>query len=601
MNKKKYFDHLKRTVSNISYMIRVSCRYDKMYMVLFVPHILISSVSPFIFILFPKWILDSLMSGVSFIQTLIFIICMFITRIILNLVDSYLQQACSIRLLMIKNQMKIDLLSHTCSLPYAILESPAILDIKGRAEQCVDGQYDVGRISNTISSFISSIFTLLGLITLVSQLSLWIFPLILFIVILNAVAKSRQAAKSYFFRKQFSSIARKLFYIIGLTWDNKYAKEIRTYSLKEWLSKKKQQYLKETSKRSVRIFILSTMTGLLSNSTTAIQQGVVYLYLVYRVFHNTLSIGDFSMYLTGINNFSGSLSTLMNSYVELKDMSLYIQDLRSFMELNPESSPHTAVPIIPSMPHTIEFRNVSFRYPNQLQDAVHNLSFRIKQGEKLSIVGENGAGKTTVIKLLLRLYQPSQGSILLDGVDISKIPFESYTKLFSVVFQDYKALAFSVAENIGYGNIENDKLWASIKKAGLEQKLLTLEQKENTFMSRQYDERGIEFSGGEQQKVAIASALYKDAPIMILDEPTANLSPLAEYELYQQFHSITENKTAIYISHRMSSCRFCDNILVLNHGESIEYGTHNELMKNKKNYYNMFQIQAQYYMDDNLS
>ena len=120
-------------------------------------------------------------------------------------------------------------------------------------------------------------------------------------------------------------------------------------------------------------------------------------------------------------------------------------------------------------------------------------------------------------------------------------------------------------------------------------------------MSRQYDERGIEFSGGEQQKVAIASALYKDAPIMILDEPTANLSPLAEYELYQQFHSITENKTAIYISHRMSSCRFCDNILVLDHGESIEYGTHNELMKNKKNYYNMFQIQAQYYMDDNLS
>ena len=175
--------------------------------------------------------------------------------------------------------MKIDLLSHTCSLPYAILESPAILDIKGRAEQCVDGQYDVGRISNTISSFISSIFTLLGLITLVSQLSLWIFPLILFIVILNAVAKSRQAAKSYFFRKQFSSIARKLFYIIGLTWDNKYAKEIRTYSLKEWLSKKKQQYLKETSKRSVRIFILSTMTGLLSNSTTAIQQGVYRIYV----------------------------------------------------------------------------------------------------------------------------------------------------------------------------------------------------------------------------------------------------------------------------------------------------------------------------------
>lgn len=248
--------------------------------------------------------------------------------------------------------------------------------------------------------------------------------------------------------------------------------------------------------------------------------------------------------------------------------------------------------------YRIEFRDVSFKYPNTEQYALRHFSMELKVGEKLAIVGMNGSGKTTMIKLLCRLYDPQEGEILLNGVDIRKFRQEEYSRLFSVVFQDYQLFSFMLGENVAVGG-EYDE--ARVKKclegAGLGRRLTELEQGMRTWLYKDYED-GVELSGGEAQKVAIARAVYKTAPFVLLDEPTAALDPLAEFEIYRRFDEIVEDKTAIYISHRLSSCRFCDRIAVFHEGRLIQQGTHEELVRDRAGkYYEMWNAQAQYYVE----
>ena len=248
--------------------------------------------------------------------------------------------------------------------------------------------------------------------------------------------------------------------------------------------------------------------------------------------------------------------------------------------------------------YRIEFRDVSFKYPNAEQYALRHFSMELKVGEKLAIVGMNGSGKTTMIKLLCRLYDPQEGEILLNGVDIRKFRHEEYSRLFSVVFQDYQLFSFLLGENVAVsGDYDEERVRKCLEGAGMGQRLAELEQDTHTYLYKDYED-GVEFSGGEAQKVAIARAIYKKAPFVLLDEPTAALDPLAEFEIYKRFDEIVEDKTAIYISHRLSSCRFCDKIAVFHEGRLIQQGTHEELVQDQAGkYYEMWNAQAQYYVE----
>ncbi|MDE5892135.1 MAG: ATP-binding cassette domain-containing protein, partial [Acetatifactor sp.] len=248
--------------------------------------------------------------------------------------------------------------------------------------------------------------------------------------------------------------------------------------------------------------------------------------------------------------------------------------------------------------YRIEFRDVSFKYPNTEQYALRHFSMELKVGEKLAIVGMNGSGKTTMIKLLCRLYDPQEGEILLNGVDIRKFRHEEYSRLFSVVFQDYQLFSFLLGENVAVsGDYDEARVRKCLEGAGLGQRLTELEQGIRTYLYKDYED-GVEFSGGEAQKVAIARAIYKKAPFVLLDEPTAALDPLAEFEIYKRFDEIVEDKTAIYISHRLSSCRFCDKIAVFHEGQLIQQGTHEQLVQDQTGkYYEMWNAQAQYYVE----
>ena len=244
----------------------------------------------------------------------------------------------------------------------------------------------------------------------------------------------------------------------------------------------------------------------------------------------------------------------------------------------------------------IEFRDVSFKYPNTDKYILKDISVKIKAGEHLAIVGQNGAGKTTFIKLLCHLYDNYEGEILVNGKDAREYNIVEYMKMLSVVFQDFRLFAFTIKENVTVFDDKNTDLEEIYKIAGIDKWIDSLDEKDQTYIYKMFVENGIEPSGGESQKLAIARALYKNAPIVVLDEPTAALDPISEYEVYKNFDKLVYGKTAIYISHRLSSCRFCDRIIVFNNGTITEEGSHEELMKNTDGlYYNMYSTQAKHY------
>jgi len=247
---------------------------------------------------------------------------------------------------------------------------------------------------------------------------------------------------------------------------------------------------------------------------------------------------------------------------------------------------------------SIEFNNVSFKYQSAEDSIIENMSFTINEAENIAIVGENGAGKTTIVKLLCGLYNPSEGEILINNTKSTDICQKDYFELFSPVFQDYTFLPMTIAENIAAScDYDKSKLYSAFKKAGIKEKIENLQHKEKTFMIKDIYKDAVDFSGGEKQKLLLAKAIYKDAPVIILDEPTAALDPIAENELYLKYNELMKGKISFFISHRLSSTRFCDRIFFISNGKIVESGTHEELMKLKGKYYRMYQLQSYYYKE----
>ena len=251
----------------------------------------------------------------------------------------------------------------------------------------------------------------------------------------------------------------------------------------------------------------------------------------------------------------------------------------------------------------VEFRDVSFRYPNTESYALRHVNLKFRIGEKLAIVGKNGSGKTTFIKLMCRLYDPTEGQILLNGVDIRKYDYDEYMSIFSIVFQDFRLFGFRLGENVAAGSSYDPQRAAHcLEQAGFGERLAAMPEGTDTFLYKEFDESGMEISGGEAQKVALARALYKDAPFLILDEPTSALDPVSEYEVYSSFNEIAGDKTTIYISHRLASCRFCDKIMVFDNGQIVQKGTHNSLIADTcGKYHALWHAQAQYYTTENCN
>lgn len=332
----------------------------------------------------------------------------------------------------------------------------------------------------------------------------------------------------------------------------------------------------------------------------------VFLFVAAKAFIGAFGIGSFILYQGTLGRFIDAVSGLAGEFGRLKHNNQYLVRLFRYLDLPNEMYQGTlAVEKRDDIDYEIEFRDVSFRYPRTENWVLRHVNAKFKIGERMTLVGENGSGKTTFVKLLCRLYDPTEGTILLNGIDIAKYRYEEYLALFSVVFQDYRLFGFPLGEEVASGVVyDSEKVRDCLVRAGMGEKLADLDADPEAAepdtlkraISRDYDVEAIEFSGGEEQKIAIARAIYKDAPFVVLDEPTAALDPLAEAEVYENFSRMVRNKTSVFVSHRLSSCRFCDKILVFDHGGIVQEGAHDNLVaQTDGKYYELWRAQAQYY------
>lgn len=330
-----------------------------------------------------------------------------------------------------------------------------------------------------------------------------------------------------------------------------------------------------------------------------LRDAVSYFYIGYLAITHRISLGDFSMCVAAASVLYQGLFSMANGLQQITKRCNYAHRYLEYLKY-PAAMEKGSRGVAPGE-HTIEFADVSFRYPRAKNYVLRHINLTIKSGEHLSIVGLNGAGKTTLVKLLCRLYDVTEGKILIDGVNIKEYSEEEYRRLFAVVFQDFELFAFSLKENVALSESEHadtERIAEVLSLTGLSEDVEKLPEGMDTMIFKSFDEHGTELSGGQQQKTAIARALYRNAPIVILDEPTAALDPIAEYEIYRQFETLVGGKTAIYISHRLSSCRFCDRIAVFADDTIKEYGTHDELVNREGGIYaEMFHEQAKYYVD----
>ncbi|MFR4051748.1 MAG: ABC transporter ATP-binding protein, partial [Clostridium perfringens] len=455
-------------------------------------------------------------------------------------------------------------------------------------------------VYHTILGLFGKLTAFVGYISIVLFLSPWILLFLIINVLISYALTMRVKKYEYSQKEKAADKDRRTFYVFDTMYDFAYGKDIRIYDLKNILIDKFKKF------RGERIDISRDVQGKQLNVKIVdvvllvIRECVVYGYLIYDVLFRGMGIGNFTMYFSTINGFGDWMKGILDDLAHIKAQNMYLDDMREFLEIKSEDKEKTRdIPIDSS--YEIEFKNVSFKYPKTDKYIYKNLSLKIKKGQRLAIVGINGAGKTTFVKLLCRLYEPTSGEILINGINIKDFSKEEYYKILSVVFQDIKTFAFTVAENVSLESLEDvdrEKVLQCIEKAGVGDKINSLQKGIDTSLLKILDGEGVELSGGENQKLALARALYKNGKIVILDEPTSALDAVAEYNIYKGFDELIGDKTAIYISHRLASTKFCDVIAFFENGEIVEYGTHEELLKKNGKYSDMFNIQAQYYKEE---
>lgn len=486
---------------------------------------------------------------------------------------------------------------------YEQLETPDMLDRLQKAKRATGFQY--GGVEGLMRDMWQFMIQFTSVITAVAIISTLDFRLVLIILVLSLVQFEyfdyiRLKDKEVMW-DAMAGTWRRLEYMQTVSTDFTYAKDIRLYGMKDWLNEKHKQVNLEELARWVQSRTYWQYNSAFSAAISLVRNVIIYGWMIYDMLFGGMSIGDFTLYVGSAVTMSTSITAFLQSVGGMRERSSRMDDFRTFMDIEFGDAGKKIIPVPKADSYVFEFKNVSFRYQGQETYALKNLNLTLTAGQRLAVVGLNGAGKTTFIKLLLRLYDVTEGAILCNGIDIREFDRDEYFRLFAPAFQEVEVFAFPLSENISMTTAEEtDKAQAEefLRAAGMGDKLDKLPKGMDTELLKVLYDDGVDLSGGEKQKLALARALYKNAPVVVLDEPTAALDALAEYRLYQSFNGMIGKKSAVYISHRLSSTRFCDSIAMFVAGEMVEYGTHEELLQKGGAYAEMFRVQAQYYVED---
>lgn len=632
--KKNPYHHEYSVFSNVKYILGKIRLYCPILLGLMITGIFSHSIVQYLASFIGKFVIDIVQVQSASVQKdftplirVLLIAC--VIELVIMLLNAITSNRCWYYMINARMRIITERVKKALSMNYQMFEEPDVLDMEQKAQQATGGN------DNGIEGMMHNIYDLginavLLLITLTTVVVLdWRM-----LIILGVVGALQHLFFTYTVKKdrrevwdKLAPTWRKIGYMQQSVQNFDYAKDIRLFSMKGWLSEKQHEVLMEKQDKMLYSRTLWIYNSAFAHGLSMISTAVIYAVMIFAVVDQNLSIGNFTLYLGLAMNFTSAMTNTLNTLGTIKKNSHDVSYFRAFIDMQTEEKPgesfsaltmknedtdssaltaenldlpHEFLPIPKTDSYTFTFRNVCFRYAGAKQDALHNLNITFSAGERLAVVGLNGAGKTTFVKLLCRLYDPTEGKILLNGVDVRLFQRDEYYRLFAPVFQNVELFAFPMAENVSMlppDQTDRNRSRECLIQSGLDEKLAGLKDGVDTELLKIIYDDGIDLSGGEKQKLALARSLYKNAPIMVLDEPTAALDALAEYNLYCNFDKIIGNKSAVYISHRLSSTRFCHHIAMFKNGEMVEYGTHEELLHKGGAYAEMFRIQSQYYKE----
>ena len=584
-------------ISNVRYILKIMVRTDRHILLVIALGVVCMPFTRYLWGFLSKIVVDRI-TGEGARESLAAVIVVFCAvRLVTALMQTYYDSSWW-RYIDVRMKMTQEKNLRIMRIDFENLEDSDVMDCCQKAGQAVSNNnsgpegmmHEIANLLCNLSVAVAGLF-ILGvanplLITL--AVDFWLF---------NRIAK---ADKEQVW-DALSTWWRKNHYMENITTDFAAAKDIRIFGLTGWLMRKYRDLMAERFAKEQIHQRLWQRQKLMTCITQVLSQGLIYAWLIYAVVAGRMTLGGFTLYISSYNTFADAVWMVMRGIAELIARSREVDDFRSFMDFDGGDEDEGGIPVPASDGYEFTFRDVSFRYPKAEQCALEHLDLTLRAGERLAVVGLNGAGKSTFIKLLLRLYEPTEGEILLNGVNVKAYNKHSYYKLFAPAFQAVELFALPLAENVSMqppGETDCAKAEARLRDAGLSEKLAELPDGVHTQMLKVIYDDGVDLSGGERQKLALARALYKDAPVVVLDEPTAALDALAESRLYEDFDKLIGEKSAVYISHRLSSTRFCDRVAMFVDGKLAELGTHESLLEQNGKYAEMFHIQAQYYLEE---
>jgi len=591
--------------SNIAYALRNIWKWDKAFYLFFIPSIPLAVFLPLAAAYFPKVLIDSVQSQQSIQKVLLIIGIYFAGLLIINLLDGLCNSKLQMRRYSISLRYQHAISEKYMRTDYSNTDNPeAITKYHHAMGDACSGQCAPEFIWQTLMGLLISLLGIFTYGSIIAVVSPWILALLFLSAFITYLISRWQTSYIEKYKDNWATLDRKISYLQSFSQKFDHAKDIRIYGMIDWLSDMLTGFQKERFRWTKKVSA-HTLGGICINAfLTLIRNGAAYAVLIVMVFNNEIGAGDFVFYFGAITGFSVWLNGIGNKVNDIAHKSIKIGYYREYFEIEERYNHGEGCPLPTDLelPVYIELNNVSFKYPSADGEkyALKNVNLKINKGEKLAIVGANGAGKTTLVKLMCGFYYPSEGEIKLNGHNISDYNIEEYYSLFSAVFQDIYLLPVTIAEFVSSSEKEIDRGRVSevLRQVGLTAKIDSLPNGIDSKLMKGVFDDSIEISGGEKQKLMLARTLYKDAPMIVLDEPTAALDPIAENELYLKYNELTANKTSVYISHRLASTRFCDRIIYLENGEITESGSHDELMKLGGKYAHMFDLQSHYYKED---
>lgn len=536
---------------------------------------------------------------------MLLLVFFFVHKILTNVVGRLNTAVTRIAGEKVVRQVRLQIMEKAKELDMAAFDSPAFYEKLENANREA-GIRPITVMSSTFDA-VSKLISLAGYVAvLISAPDMWwIAPVMVVISVPTAAVNFAYRKKTFSYMRRRSKDRRQMNYYSDLMVDKNLVKEIRMYDLADTFRSEFNSVFAKYYKGLRSLIVRENAWQISLTVLSALANCAFFALIAFKVFQGGIQIGDYSLYTGALTSIATTVAGLIGVSAQVYEGTLFIDNLIAFMNEKPTVTPTASVPerVRIGQPHTIEFVNVSFSYPGCEQKVLKNINLKFRPGETVVLVGLNGAGKTTFIKLLTRLYDPTEGYILLDGKDIREYDTKELYSMFGIIFQDFGKYAFSVTDNIRFGDIHRDdggdEFIRAAKEAGADDFITRLPNGYDTNLMRIFEPDGIELSIGQWQKLSIARAFYSRSDILILDEPTASLDPMAEQEIFNRFDKLRQDKTTIFVSHRLSSATVASKIVVLEYGELIEEGTHKELMEKQGRYWELFTTQASRYVEGN--